>query len=184
VNDDLLIQQALAGNSAAFGELVRRYQNRLYNGVVHVVGSKEDASDVVQDAFVYAYVRLDTFRRSSSFYTWLYRIAFNAAVSHRRRRRPTASLDETRERSGDEPVSEAAAPGDRLEQQERADNVHAALAGLAEEHRKILVLREIEGCDYETIAEILRLPIGTVRSRLYRARMQLRELLKEVLHEE
>src|SRR5215469_8791591 len=81
VDDPQLIESALAGNSAAFGDLVRKYQDRLYNTMVHLTGSAEDAKDVVQDAFVKAFVKLESFQRSSAFYTWLYRIAFNTAVS-------------------------------------------------------------------------------------------------------
>lgn len=181
LTDNQLIDEALAGNSAAFGELVRKYQDRLYNTVVHVVGSIDDAQDVVQDAFVQAFVKLDGFQRASAFYTWLYRIAFNLAISRKRRQKPTTSLDRQRDDSGDELADDGAAPTDRLEQQELAVQVQAALATLSEEHRTIVVLREIDGCDYEAIAEILELPVGTVRSRLHRARLQLREQLKQVL---
>src|SRR5687768_15040119 len=90
VNDDAqLIDEALAGHSAAFGRLVTRYQDRLYNTLVHVVGSTDEAYDVVQDAFVQAFLKLGSFHRSSAFYTWLYRIAFNLAISRRRRHKPT-----------------------------------------------------------------------------------------------
>ena len=182
MNDDaILIEKTLAGQSAAFGELVRKYQDRLYNTVVHVVGSSEDARDVVQDAFVQAFVKLESFQHSSAFYTWLYRIAFNVAASLRRRRKPAVSLEMTRQATGQEPVDKEAGPDERLEQDERVQQVRDALATLSEDHRVVLVLREIDGCCYETIAEILDLPIGTVRSRLHRARLQLREQLKEVL---
>jgi RNA polymerase sigma-70 factor (ECF subfamily) len=137
----------------------------------------------VQEAFVQAFVKLDTFQRSSAFFTWLYRIAFNAAISQRRRRKPTVSVEETREVSGREPIDNGRAPGDRLEQEERVDQVRRALATLSEEYRAVLVLREMDGCDYETISEMLDLPIGTVRSRLHRARMQMREELKTVLQD-
>ncbi|OHB78265.1 MAG: RNA polymerase subunit sigma-70 [Planctomycetes bacterium RBG_16_64_10] len=178
VNDDVqLIDAALSGDSTAFGELVTKYQNRLYNTMVQVVGSVEDAQDVVQEAFVQAFVTLDRFRRASAFYTWLYRIAFNTAMSQKRRRRPTASVEETRARTGDDPVDEAPPPDRRMLQAERVAQVRAALAMLSEEHRAILVLREIDGRPYDEIAEILALPIGTVRSRLHRARLQLREQL-------
>jgi RNA polymerase sigma-70 factor (ECF subfamily) len=182
VNDDgQLIDQTLAGQSAAFGDLVRKYQDRLYNTVVHVVGNAEDARDVVQDALVQAFVKLDTFQRSSAFYTWLYRIAFNVAASHRRRRRAKLSIEQAREDAGLEPVDGGDGPGAHLERAERCRQVREAIAELSEDHRAILVLREIDGCCYETIADILDLPIGTVRSRLHRARLQLREQLKEVL---
>ena len=182
MNDDAqLIDATLAGDSVAFGELVRRYQDRLYNTIVHVTGSAEDARDVCQEAFVQAFVKLESFKRNAAFFTWLYRIAFNMSVSHRRRQRPTLSVDAARETTGLEPIDGGAAPGDRLEQQERVDQVRCALAALSEEHRAILVLREMEGCDYDTISQMLDLPIGTVRSRLHRARLQLRDQLKTVL---
>ncbi len=182
VNDDAqLIDETLAGHSAAFGQLVRKYQDRLYNTVVHVAGNAEDARDVVQDAFVQAFLKLDTFRRSSAFYTWLYRIAFNVAASHRRRQRPTLSVEHARETSGLEPMDDGDGPIEALERRERRRQVHQAIGELSEEHRMVVVLREIDGCCYETIAEILEVPIGTVRSRLHRARMQLREELREVL---
>jgi RNA polymerase sigma-70 factor (ECF subfamily) len=179
--DAKLIRQTLDGQSAAFGELVRKYQDRLYNTMVHVTGSPHDAQDVVQDAFVQAFVKLDTFQQTSAFYTWLYRIAFNVAVTHRRRRKPVLSVEQTRQASGEEPTDDQADPGERLEQEERRRLVQAAISRLSEEHRSVLILREIDGCCYETIAEILELPIGTVRSRLHRARLQLKEELKQVL---
>jgi len=182
VNDDAqLIDQALAGHSAAFGKLVQKYQDRLFNTVVHVAGCADDARDVVQDAFVQAFVKLDTFKHSSAFYTWLYRIAFNVAATHRRRGRPMASIERARETSGNEPIDSGDEPGKTLERKECCQQVRRAIDSLNEEHRAVVVLREIDGCCYETIAEILDLPIGTVRSRLHRARLQLREELKEVL---
>ena len=182
VNDDAqLIDETLAGHSAAFGRLVLKYQDRLYNTVVHVAGNAEDARDVVQEAFVQAFLKLDTFQHSSAFYTWLYRIAFNVAASHRRRRRPTLSVEYARETTGLEPIDEGNGPTENLERNERCQQVRQALGQLSEEHRVVLVLREIDGCCYETIANVLDLPIGTVRSRLHRARLQLREQLKEVL---
>lgn len=182
VNDDAqLIEETLQGKSAAFGQLVLKYQGRLFNTIVHVVGGAEDARDVVQDAFVQAFVKLDTFQRSSAFYTWLYRIAFNVAASLRRRKKPAMSVEHTRETTGDEPLDPGEGPDGRAEQDERCRQVHEALDQLTEEHRTVLVLREIDGCCYETIADILDLPIGTVRSRLHRARLQLKELLKEVI---
>jgi RNA polymerase sigma-70 factor (ECF subfamily) len=180
VDDHQLIESALAGNSAAFGDLVRKYQDRLYNTIVHLTGSSEDAKDVVQDAFVKAFVKLESFQRSSAFYTWLYRIAFNTAMSRQRRRRPTQSIDQGQD-CGHDPPDPAAAPTDRLEQEEQAAQVRAAMETLSEEHRTVLVLRDIDGCDYEAMAAILEIPLGTVRSRLHRARLQLRDELKRVL---
>lgn len=182
VSDDAqLIDQALAGHSEAFGQLVLKYQDRLYNTVFHVVGHAEDARDVVQEALVQAFLKLDSFKHRSAFYTWLYRIAFNVAITHRRRRRPAASVDQIRETSNMEPVDCTEGPAESLDRKERCGRVRQAIARLAEDHRAVLVLREIDGCCYETISEILDLPIGTVRSRLHRARLQLKEELAEML---
>jgi RNA polymerase sigma-70 factor (ECF subfamily) len=175
-----MIGQTLAGQTAAFGQLVEKYQDRLFNTLLHVVDNAEDAKDVVQEAFVQAFLKLETFQGASAFYTWLYRIAFNLAATHRRRRMAMrtaeqASLDASRGRPPED------GPSGRVERDERVRQVRQAIAALGEEHRVVVVLREIDGCCYEEIAEILDLPIGTVRSRLHRARLQLREELKEVL---
>jgi len=184
VKDDArLIDEVLSGDTAAFGQLALKYQDRLFNTVMHVVRCREEAEDVVQDAFVQAFVKLETFQRASAFYTWLYRIAFNVAVSRNRRRRPEVSVEQTRELTGDEPMDAGDGPGDRIQQQECVGQVQAALAQLSEQHRAILVLREMDGFCYEEIADVLDLPVGTVRSRLHRARLQLREQLKDVLQE-
>ena len=180
MNDDSqLIDQTLAGHSAAFGQLVLKYQDRLYNTVFHVLGNAEDAEDVVQEAFVQAFLKLDTFQRAAAFYTWLYRIAFNAAATHRRRRHATVSMEQVNSAGG--PADLGDGPAEKVEQAERCRQVRQAIAELHEEYRSVLVLREIDGCCYETISEILDLPLGTVRSRLHRARLHLREQLREVL---
>ena len=183
-DDARLIDESLAGRTAAFGELVTKYQDRLYNSVMHVVGSAEEAQDVVQDAFVQAFINLEKFKRNSAFYTWLYRIAFNVAISRRRRHKPVTSIEQTREATGADPVDDGPRPEERLEQQDRCDMVRTALTKLPEPFRTVLVLREMDGFDYETIADMLDLPVGTVRSRLHRARMQMKDLLQEVLQED
>jgi RNA polymerase sigma-70 factor (ECF subfamily) len=184
VNDASLITRALDGDSGAFGQLVEKYQHRLFNTLLPIAASREEAEDLTQDAFVQAFTKLHTFQQQSAFYTWLYRIAFNLALGRkRRRRRIEVSVEQAREITGVEPVDEGDAPGERLERTERVAQVREALNAMSEEHRAILVLREMEGCCYETIAEILDLPVGTVRSRLHRARLQLRDQLQEVLRE-
>lgn len=182
--DQVLIAETLAGDAAAFGQLVRRYQDRLYNALVQSLGAWDEAQDVVQDSFVQAFLKLHSFQGQSKFYTWLYRIAFNTAASGRRRQRPNLSLEQSRDHGGPEPLFAGEAPQDRLLQTERVEQVQRALGTLTEDHRTILVLREIDGLAYEEIAEILELPVGTVRSRLFRARMQLREELREVVEDE
>jgi RNA polymerase sigma-70 factor, ECF subfamily len=183
VSDDAsLIAATLAGDSAAFGRLVATYQDRLYNSLLRVLGSSEDAADIVQDAFVQAFTKLNTFRGTSAFYTWLYRIAFNLAMSQARRGRKTASLDGMKSDVGEEPMDGQPTAETDVMQQERAELVHAALGQLSMDYRQILVLREIDGCRYDEIAEILDLPVGTVRSRLFRARVEMRDLLTPRLH--
>lgn len=181
--DNQLIRETLSGNSGAFGELVRRYQNRLFNTLVRVTSCREEAEDVVQEAFVQAYTKLESFRGKSTFYTWLYRIAFNLSVSRSRRKRPEISVDQIREKAGIEPVDGAAEPTYHMEQQERAEQVRSALNTLSTEHRSIIVLREIDNFDYDAIADTLKIPVGTVRSRLHRARLQMRQELQQIFQE-
>jgi RNA polymerase sigma-70 factor (ECF subfamily) len=182
VNEDAaLIEEALGGRPAAFGQLVLKYQDRLYNTVYHVVGNAEDAKDVVQDAFVQAFVKLETFRQTGAFFGWLYRIAFNVAATRHRRRHPTVSLERLRAISGCDPVAGGNGPVEEAEGVEHCRLVREAIAALEEEYRVVLVLREIDGCCYERIAEILDLPLGTVRSRLHRARLKLRDLLQDAM---
>jgi RNA polymerase sigma-70 factor (ECF subfamily) len=183
-DDASLIAATLAGDNAAFGQLVGLYQDRLYNSLLRVLGSADDAADIAQDAFVQAYTKLSTFRGSSAFYTWLYRIAFNLAMSHARRQHKTASLDGMKSLAGEEPMDGRPTAETGVLEQERAELVHAALGQLTVDYREILVLREIEGFSYEEIADILALPVGTVRSRLFRARLHMRDLLAPRLHVE
>jgi len=181
VNDESqLIDASLLGDSSAFGQLVRIHQDRLYHAVANFIGDRVEAEDVVQEAFVQAYLKLASFKRNAAFYTWLYRIAFNTAVSRKRRKRVETSVDQSRENSGSEPIDDGETPGDQMMRDEQAVQVHAALDLLSQEHRAILVLREMDGLDYDAIAEILNINIGTVRSRLHRARAQMREKLTEV----
>jgi RNA polymerase sigma-70 factor, ECF subfamily len=177
-----LIATSRCGNAEAYGALVRKYQHRLCSALMPICGSSADAQDAAQEAFLRAYLKLDSFTGASAFYTWLYRIAVNVAISEHRRRRfpPPGGRLST---SGQEPTDRAEAVDENLLRIERAAQVQRALARLSDEHRTILVLREIESLDYDQIAEVLELPVGTVRSRLHRARMQLRQELLTVMGE-
>jgi RNA polymerase sigma-70 factor, ECF subfamily len=187
VDDQRLIAECLKGHSAAFGELVRRYQDRLYNTVYRLLDNAEDAQDVVQDAFIHAYQSLKSFKGDSLFFTWLYRIAVNAAISWKRKQRAVLRLHSSR--NGDagpvEPPdsSESMDPGFALEQAEEGERVQAALNRVSPEHRAVLILKEMEGQKYETMAEILDVPIGTIRSRLHRARLELRGVFEQMEQE-
>lgn len=177
-NDDArLIERSVSGDSEAFGRLVTRYQDRLYNSMVHYLRNETEAEDVVQETFILAFTRLGSFQGKSAFYTWLYRIAFNTAISRGRRRRPRVSVERDLLDAGTGLDGEGPQPGDQLQQDERAAELMAALGRLNQEHRAILVLREMDELSYEEISEILETPVGTVRSRLHRARGQLKEEL-------
>ena len=181
-DDHWLIAECLRGDTAAFGVLVRRYQDRLYNTVYRLVGNAEDACDVVQEAFLNAYQSLGSFKGDSLFFTWLYRIAVNTAISLKRKQRAVVSIDAGRngEPSIEPPdPSDLSRPGHALEQAEQERRVRRALSRLSPEHRAVLVMKDMEGQKYEMIAEILQVPIGTVRSRLHRARLELRGLLEK-----
>jgi RNA polymerase sigma-70 factor (ECF subfamily) len=185
-DDRRLIADCLQGDSAAFGELVRRYQDRLYNTVLRLVGNAEDALDVVQDAFLHAYQALHGFKGDSLFFTWLYRIAINTAISLKRKHRVTLRIDSGRpDGATAEPMdtSEYSQPGYALEQAEQERRIQQALNGLSPEHRAVLIMKDMEGQKYEVMAEMLQVPIGTIRSRLHRARMELRDLLSRDEHD-
>ena len=186
LNDDELVGQVLAGDSRAFGEIVQRHEDRLYNTIYRLVSSAEDARDLLQDTFVKAYENLETFRGGSSLYTWLFRIAVNTSLSHRRRRKwvqmsvPAGNDDDPNPGNA---VADTATvdPADGLVTAETETLVQEAINGLDDEHRTVVVLRDIQHCDYRQIAEILEVPPGTVKSRLHRARMMLREKLEPLL---
>ncbi|MBA4062793.1 MAG: RNA polymerase subunit sigma [Isosphaera sp.] len=167
------------GRREAFGELVTRYQARLYNAAIRLVDGPEDAADVVQDAFLSAFQSLHSFKGDAEFFTWLYRIAFNTAISLKRKKRAAVSLDAGRADGRIDPddPSEYVKPGAGLERTEDERRLHEAIARLSHEHREVLVLKDLDGLKYEDIAEVLGVPIGTIRSRLHRARLELRELL-------
>jgi RNA polymerase sigma-70 factor (ECF subfamily) len=176
--DRQLIAECLKGQTEAFGELVRRYQDRLYNAVFRMLGSTEDARDVVQEAFVNAYQALRGFKGDSQFFTWLYRIAMNQAISWKRKRRTIPIESRRDEQSQPLDQSSFSRPAEPLERAEEEAQLQKALNLLSTQHRAVLILKEIEGMRYEEIADTLRVPVGTIRSRLHRARLELREILE------
>jgi RNA polymerase sigma-70 factor, ECF subfamily len=181
-DDQRLIAECLQGDTVAFGVLVRRYQERLHNSVYRLLENTEDAQDVVQEAFLSAYQSLDGFKGDSLFFTWLYRIAVNTAISFKRKRRVMVHMETGPD--GEQSIdpldpSEHTQPGHALDQAELGRRVHEALHRLSPEHRAVLVMKDMEGQKYEAMAEVLQVPIGTIRSRLHRARLELRELLEK-----
>lgn len=181
VSDHQLIAECLSGKTASFGELVRRHQDRLYSTIFRLVDSAEDAQDVVQETFLSAYQSLESFKGESQFFTWLYRIAVNTAISLKRKQRVALSIQASQNgQGGTEPLdfSEGSQPIRAAEKAEREQRIRKALSKLSPEHRTVLVLKDMEGQKYESMAEILQVPVGTIRSRLHRARIELRDLLQ------
>lgn len=180
IDDQGLIEACRAGETEAFGILVRRYQDRLYPTVLRLTGCAEDAQDLLQETFLRAFEKLGKFHGDSAFFTWLYRIAINLALSGRRKRRPVGrSGGKTLDENGIGPVVDhrSSDPSLPLEHAERDQIIQDALNALAADHRAVVVMKEYDGLRYEEIAAILGIPVGTVRSRLHRARCELRDRL-------
>lgn len=185
LNDQQLIQDCLSGQTESFGELVLRYQDRLFNSLVKILGSRDEALDVAQDAFTQAYQKLSTFRGDSQFYSWLFRIGFNAAITQQRKkkRRNAVSLDNIKDNTRQE-ISENRedlCPSHSMQLTEQQTMVHKVLSELSDEYRIVIVLKEMEGNSYEEISQLVGCPVGTVRSRLHRARLELKERLSRVM---
>lgn len=182
-SDAELVSRAQRGEPAAFAELVEKYQDRVYNTCYRMCHNQADALDLTQSTFLKALEALPRFEVRANFYTWLYRIAVNLTLSHRRaqRRRPALTLRPFDD-SG-RPFEPAAAHGTSnpsvpTEQAELRQRLEAALQRLDEEFRVAVVLRDVEGLEYAAIAEILEVRVGTVKSRIHRGRLMLRELLE------
>lgn len=178
VDDQQAIQQVLSGNSAAYAELVDRYQRRLLGLLVHACGDRELAEDIAQDTFARAYRKLDLFSGESQFYTWLARIAMNLLISNRRKKRIENQVRQEGFETAMDSVGSSSAPDAMLELNDTQRCVRSAIAMLDDERRAVLMLRDFDGMDYETIAETLEIPVGTVRSRLHRARLELKSILQ------
>ncbi len=177
-SDHDLIKEVLAGKAQAFDALVQRYQNRLFGLIYHFVGNREDAEDLLQETWVLAYRKLQQFEGMSSFYTWLSRVAVNHTISQRRKKRLDQVLDRV---PLENDSSSCGTPGveERLETSERNALIRWAINQLDMERRTVILLRDFDGLDYHQIAEVIQVPVGTVRSRLHRARLELHELLKD-----
>ncbi len=183
-DNQALVTRIQRGDREALGELLEREQGRLYNVVLRMVGRSDDAMEVTQQAMLAVIEHIDGFKAQSAVTTWMTRIAMNAALTHLRRERVrrTASLDAPGNGQYEDAGSPAdrltdhrePPPGQRIEMEETAALVARALAGVDEDHRAVLVLRDIDGLDYARIAAVLDAPVGTIKSRLFRARLALR----------
>jgi len=186
VNDEsVLVDAARNGDIGAFEQLVRRYDRNVFRIAQHITQNREDAEDVVQDAFLKAFQNLGQFQGQSKFYTWLVRIAVNEALMRLRRRRPerTVSLDEDVKTEEDSIPREVADwspnPEQLYSQAELKDILSKTIQGLSPGFRTVFVLRDVEALSTEETAEALNLSIPAVKSRLLRARLQLRERLNK-----
>ena len=185
--DDLLIERIKNGDNAAYDDMVARYWDRIFARVHNLLKNQQDAEEVTQDAFIRAHRGLDKFRGDASFSTWLYQIATNLAHNRywywfRRKRDYSISLDQPLSVDGDLTLegvmpSEGETPSEAAVTQEFVDRVSECMNGLGEKHREVLTLRNVQNFTYEEISQELEISVGTVKSRIARARENLRELM-------
>ena len=185
--DRLLVERVQAGDKQAFGLLVTRYQRKLARLIGRMVRDPAEVEDIVQDTFIRAYRALPGFRNDSAFYTWLYRIGVNTAknwlVTHGRKVSATDRMDGEEADSGGqvELLHDSDTPEHLLMTRQIGDTVNAAMEALPEDLRTAIMLREIDGLSYEEIAQVMECPIGTVRSRIFRARDAISAKLRPLL---
>jgi len=181
--DMKLVERIRAGDANAYAQLVQRYESRIVALLVGMVRNREDAQDLAQQAFIKAYRNLDRFRGTASFYTWLYRIAFNLAIDFKRRakNKPGVEFDEGRLHTEGgvlpDPRHGSDSPDRELERSRLRALLRNAIDELPKDQRAVVVLREVEGLSYKEISEVVDCPEGTVMSRLFYARKKLQELL-------
>lgn len=184
---DEAMTRARSGDAAAFGRVVELLQDRLFNAVLRMTGDRDDAMDITQEAFSRGFASASSFRGESGAYTWLFRIAYNLVVTERRKARlriarsiDQAPADDQASALRDRIASNADAPDDRARIREQRDRVTRALAQLDPSDRALLVMRDVDEQDYAEIARVLDVPLGTVKSRLFRARSSLRDAIERL----
>ena len=169
--DRIAVQRCLEGDSDAFGELVTRYQRPVFNTVLHMVGNTEDAREVCQQAFMKAYEHLASYDRDRKFFSWIYRVAVNESINWLKAKRPHEELDEHLEHP-------RANPAQQFEELEVWRDLHEEILKLDANYRAVVILRHFVHFTYDEIADILKIPEKTVKSRLFTARQMLREALE------
>jgi RNA polymerase sigma-70 factor, ECF subfamily len=185
--DQQLVERVQRGDKQAFGLLVSKYQRKLARLLSRMIRDQAEVEDVTQEAFIKAYRALPSFRGDSAFYTWLYRIGINTAKNYlvsKGRRAPTSTeieLEDAEQYSEGDLLRDADTPERLLHTKQIGQTVELALADLPEDLRTAITLREIEGLSYEEIASVMDCPIGTVRSRIFRAREAIAERLRPLL---
>jgi RNA polymerase sigma factor RpoE len=182
-----LVERSRQGDMAAYDELVRRYQQRIYATVYHMTANHEDANDLAQEAFIKAYQALKSFKGGSSFYTWVYRIAVNKTINFlkQRKNRAQMSLNDLDVNAEHDPdlvalISDKT-PRREVNLSELQEKLNEAMQKLSEPHRLVVTLHDVQGLSHEEIAKIMECNIGTVRSRLFYARQQLQAHLSDYL---
>lgn len=183
LDDDALVRRTLAGNRDAFGVLVGRYQGRVTAICAQIAGDYEQANDLAQDAFLHAYANLERYQPGRSFFAWLYRVAVNGALNYRNRKKPAPVPDAEGAEAMMRVTDPAISPQERVERMELARRVQEAVGQLPPDYAAVLALRYGADLDYAEMAATLGLPMGTVKARLFRAKVMLRPLL-QALHEE
>ena len=184
--DQLLVERVQKGDKQAFDLLISKYQHRIISLVARYVSDQTEALDVAQEAFIKAYRAIDRFRGDSAFYTWLYRIAINTAKNWlvaRKRRPPATDIDaaDAEQYNMDSRLKEQGTPENELMREEIKRTVFDTISALPDDLRTAIMLREMEGMSYEDIAVTMDCPIGTVRSRIFRAREAIDEKLKPLV---
>jgi len=184
--DQQLVERVLGGNQAAFNLLVLRYQHKVAALIARFVKDPHEVEDVTQEAFIKAYRALNLFRGDSAFYTWLYRIAVNTAKNHlvSRGRRPPSTdfdLDDAELVEDTSALRDTDTPEGNLEKEHLERLIHQAIDDLPEDLRTAFTLREFSGLSYEDITEIMDCPVGTVRSRIFRAREAIDRKIRELM---
>jgi len=187
VEEMVLVKRARKGDLAAYDDLVRRYQERIYATIYHMTSNHEDANDLAQEAFIKAFQALRSFKGGSSFYTWVYRIAVNKTINFlkQRKNRAQMSLDDLDFNAEHDPdlvalVSDKT-PRREVALAELQEKLNAAMQKLSEPHRLAVTLHDVQGLSHEEIAEIMDCNVGTVRSRLFYARQQMQAYLSDYL---
>ncbi|MCA8921285.1 MAG: sigma-70 family RNA polymerase sigma factor [Planctomycetes bacterium] len=184
LQDEVLVERSKAGDRDAFSELVLKYQEQVLNLAYRRVGDRDMALDIAQDSFLKAYKGLQKFEGKSQFFTWLYRITLNEAATALRKasRRPNASLSaRDSDHGGIEPAAEGYDPQAALQSQDEQALVQQALAQVDEEFAGAVILRDIEGLSYQEISQVLDLPLGSVKSKIHRGRLALKNTLSKVM---
>ncbi len=177
-----LVERSKGGDLTAFEDLVLMYQKRIYNLSFRMMGNEEDACDMTQEAFLKAFKSIGKFNSKSAFGTWVYRIAVNTCIDELRKRKkvklyPIVHNDNLKGDGSRLIVDTGDLPEERIERRETAEQVQRAINNLAKEHKAVIILRDIQGKTYSEVANILKLNIGTVKSRISRARQSLKEEL-------